>query len=155
MKPKIAHVPKFLEDFKEFAMRGNVIDLAVGVIIGGAFGKITTSLVNDIIMPPIGLVLGKVDFANLYLNISGGSYSSLQQAQQAGAVTINYGSFINILINFTITALVIFILIKYINSLRRTEEGAKKNEPTTKKCPYCLETIAIKATRCSHCTSKL
>ena len=141
-----------LKEFKEFAMRGNVMDLAIGVIIGGAFGKITTSLVNDIIMPPIGLLLGKVDFSNLFLNLSGGTYASLADAQKAGAATLNYGLFINNVINFLIIALVIFLIVKQINRLQKPQPSTA---PSTKECPFCLSTIPIKATRCPHCTSQL
>jgi len=130
-----------------------VIDLAVGVIIGGAFSKIVSSLVDDIIMPPIGLLLGRVDFSNLYINLSGGSYESLAKARESGAATINYGLFINTLINFLIIALVIFIVIRQINSLQKL--GEEKEEPTTKECPHCFRTIPIKATRCPECTSDL
>jgi large conductance mechanosensitive channel len=142
-----------LNEFKKFAMRGNVIDLAIGVVIGGAFGKIATSLVNDVLMPPIGLLLGKVDFSNLYINISGGKYESLAQAQEAGAVTINYGLFLNTIIDFIIVAFVIFILVRQINKLEKPEE--KPATPSTKDCPYCFTAIPLKATRCPACTSAL
>lgn len=144
------------KEFKEFIMRGNVVDLAIGIIIGGAFGKIVTSFVNDIIMPPIGMILGKVDFANLYINLSGGKYDSLSAAQEAGAVTINYGAFINTVIDFLIVALVIFLVIRALNRMHKKE--AKKEEtpaPTTKKCPFCYTEIHIDATRCPACTSTL
>jgi large conductance mechanosensitive channel len=143
-----------LKEFKEFAMKGNVVDLAIGVIIGGAFGKIVTSLVNDVIMPPIGLLLGNVDFSNLFINLSGGEYASLAQAQEAGAVTINYGMFLNTIIDFLIVAFVIFLLIRQMNKLQKPKEE-KPAEPTTKECPYCLSTIPIKATRCPACTSEI
>ncbi len=142
-----------LNEFKKFAMRGNVIDLAIGVVIGGAFGKIATSLVNDVLMPPIGLLLGKVDFSNLYINISGGKYESLAQAQEAGAVTINYGLFLNTIIDFVIVAFVIFMLVRQINKLEKPEE--KPATPSTKDCPYCFTAIPLKATRCPACTSAL
>lgn len=142
------------QEFKKFVMRGNVIDLAIAVIIGGAFGKIITSFVNDIIMPPIGLLLGKVNFSNLFINLSGTQYASLAEAQEAGAATINYGMFLNTILDFLIVALVIFLVVRQINRMqsRKAEEPA---EPTTKECPYCLSTIPIKATRCPHCTSQL
>jgi large conductance mechanosensitive channel len=147
-----------LKEFKEFILRGNVVDMAVGIIIGAAFGTIVASLVNDVIMPPIGLLLGGVDFANLFVLLKAGSpaapYASLADAQAAGAVTINYGLFINAVISFLIVAFVMFLLIRSINQLRREEE-APPPEPTTKECPYCLSTIPIKATRCAHCTSEL
>jgi large conductance mechanosensitive channel len=142
-----------LKEFKQFAMRGNVVDLAIGVIIGGAFGKIVTSFVNDILMPPIGLLLGKVDFSNLYINLSDGHYDSLAQAQEAGAATLNYGLFINNVIDFVIIAFVIFLLVRQINKLEKPAETIK--ETTTKECPFCYSSIPIKATRCPACTSKL
>lgn len=141
-----------IKEFKDFIMRGNVIDLAIGVIIGGAFGKIVSSLVTDVLMPPIGMLLGKVDFSNLYLNLSGGSYASLAEAQKAGAATLNYGLFINNVINFLIIALVIFLIVKQINRLQKPQPSTA---PSTKECPFCLSTIPIKATRCPHCTSQL
>ncbi len=146
-----------LKEFKDFAMRGNVVDLAVGVIIGGAFGKIVSSFVDDILMPPIGLLMGNVDFSNLFINLSGrefASYKILSQAQEAGAVTINYGLFLNSLIDFLIVAFAIFLLIRQINKLDKKEE-APAAEPTTKTCPFCMSEIAIKATRCPACTSEL
>ncbi len=143
-----------LQEFKEFTMRGNVLDMAIGVIIGAAFGKIITSFVNDILMPPIGLLLGRVDFTNLFLNLSGQPYSSLEEAQAAGAATINYGLFLNTVLDFIIVAFVIFLLIRQVNRLKRESE-ALPAEPTTKECPYCLSTIPIKATRCPHCTSEI
>ncbi|MEA3339957.1 MAG: large conductance mechanosensitive channel protein MscL [Chloroflexota bacterium] len=146
-----------LKEFKEFALRGNVIDMAVGIVIGAAFGAIVKSLVADVIMPPIGLLMGGVDFANLFLLLKAGSpagpYVSLADAQAAGAVTINYGLFINVIISFVIVAFVIFLLIRGINRLQKEEEAPA--EPTTKECPYCLSTVPIKATRCPHCTSEL
>jgi large conductance mechanosensitive channel len=147
-----------LKEFKEFAMRGNVIDMAVGLIIGAAFAEIVKSLVSDIIMPPIGLLLGNVDFANLFVvlkeGMAAGPYASLADAHTAGAVTINYGVFVNTLISFVIVAFAVFILIRSINRLRRQEE-APPAEPTTKECPHCLSSIPLKATRCPHCTSEL
>lgn len=139
------------KDFKKFALKGNVIDLAVAVIIGGAFGKIVTSLVDDIIMPPLGLILGKVNFSELYINLSGKQYDSLSQAQKAGAATINYGVFLNTIIQFLIIAFTIFIVIKQLDRFKKKEEKIE----TEKKCPYCFTNISIKATRCPHCTSVL
>ncbi len=141
-----------LKEFKEFAMRGNVLDLAIGIIIGGAFGKIATSLVNDIIMPPIGLLLGKVDFANLFINLSGQPLDTLAQAKAAGAATINYGMFLNTVIDFIIVAFVIFLLVKQINRMKKEPAPA---EPNSQECKYCLSSIPLKATRCPHCTSQL
>lgn len=141
-------------EFKKFIMRGNVIDMAVGVIIGAAFGKIVTSLVNDIIMPPIGLLLGKVDFAGLYVSLNGQAYASLAEAQKAGAPTLNYGLFINTVINFLIVAFVIFIMIQQINRLT-AKPPAPPAAPTTKECPFCLAAVPLKATRCGQCTSQL
>ncbi len=147
-----------LRDFKEFAMRGNVVDMAVGIIIGAAFGTIVKSLVSDIIMPPIGLLLGNVDFTNLFMVLREGAvtgpYASLADAQKAGAVTINYGVFVNTVISFVIVAFAVFLLIRNINKLKRKEEEPPA-EPTTKECPHCLSTVSIKATRCAFCTSQL
>lgn len=141
------------EEFKKFAMRGSVIDLAIGIILGTAFGAIVNSFVNDIIMPPIGLLLGRVDFSNLFINLSSTPYASLAEAQQAGAPTINYGIFINTIINFLIVALVLFLIIRQVN--RWTAKPAEPAAPTTKECPYCYSEIPIKATRCPNCTSQL
>jgi large conductance mechanosensitive channel len=142
------------KEFKEFALRGNVIDMAIGIIIGTAFGKIITSFINDILMPPIGLLLGRADFTNLFINLSGKRYESLAAAQEAGAATINYGLFINTVLDFIIVAFVIFLVIRQINQWQKKKEE-KPAEPMTKECPYCLSTIPIKATRCPHCTSEL
>jgi large conductance mechanosensitive channel len=142
------------QEFKKFVMRGNILDLAIAVVIGGAFGKIVTSFVNDILMPPIGLLLGKVDFSNLFINLSGQQYASLAAAQEAGAATINYGVFLNTVLDFLVVALVIFLLIRQVNRMKREEPEAPA-EPTTKSCPYCFTDISIKATRCPHCTSQL
>jgi len=146
------------KDFKEFAMRGNVIDMAVGIIIGAAFGTIVKSFVSDVIMPPIGLLLGNVDFANLFVVLKigkvAGPYTSLAEAQSAGAVTLNYGTFINTIISFIIVALAVFLVIRNINKLKREKE-APPPEPTTRDCPYCFSKIPIKATRCPNCTSEL
>jgi large conductance mechanosensitive channel len=142
------------KEFKEFAMRGNVIDMAVGIVIGGAFGKIVSSFVKDIIMPPIGKLMGGVDFSSLYINLSGGSYASLAEAQEAGAATLNYGVFINTLLDFIIIAFAIFMVIRAMNKMKKKEE-APAAEPTTKECPQCLSEIPIKAVRCAHCTSEV
>ena len=140
------------KEFKEFAMRGNVLDMAVGIIIGAAFGKIVSSLVADIMMPPIGLVLGNVDFSSLFLNLSGQEFASLAEAQKAGAATINYGVFLNALINFVIVAFAIFMLVRGVNRLQKQPAPPA---PTEKECPHCLSKIPLKATRCAHCTSEL
>ena len=142
-----------LKDFKDFIMRGNVVDLAVGIIIGAAFGKIVTSLVNDILMPPLGLVLGKMDFSGLFINLSGTPYPSLAAAKAAGAATINYGAFINTIVDFLIVSAAIFFVVLQIAKLRRRHEPAAA--PSTRECPYCMSAIAIKATRCPHCTSEV
>lgn len=153
-----------LKEFKEFAVRGNVIDLAVGVIIGGAFGKIVTSVVNDVIMPPIGKLLGGVNFTDLFYSLddktlpNGAPIQSLAQAQEAGAAVIAYGQFINTLLDFLIVALCVFFLVKGINYLRRGDKAVEEESvkaPTTKECPHCYMEIPIKATRCGHCTSIL
>jgi large conductance mechanosensitive channel len=146
------------KEFKEFIMRGNVVDMAVGIIIGAAFGSIVKSLVADVIMPPIGLLMGDIDFANLMLVIKEGNtaapYATLALAQEAGAVTINYGLFLNNIISFLIVAFAIFLMIKSINQMKREEEAAPA-DPTTKECPKCFSEISIKASRCGHCTSEL
>lgn len=139
-----------LKEFKEFAMRGPVLDLAVGVIIGVAFGAIVTSFVNDIIMPPIGLLLGGVDFSNLFINLSGQPYDTLKAAKEAGAATINYGVFLNAVLNFLIVAFAIFLVIKQVNRMQRAAPA-----PTARDCPYCQMSVSVKATRCPHCTSEL
>jgi large conductance mechanosensitive channel len=136
-------------------MRGNVLDLAIGIIIGAAFGKIVSSFVTDVLMPPVGLLLGNVDFSNLFLNLSGQSYASLAEAKAAGAPTLNYGLFLNTVIDFVIVAFAIFLLIRLINHLQRQQQQEQPVTPTTKECPYCLTTIALRATRCPHCTSEL
>ena len=146
-------------EFKKFIMRGNVIDMAVGIIIGSAFGAIVKSLVDDLLMPPIGLLLGNVDFADLFGVLKEGSvpgpYATLALAQEAGAVTINYGVFINTIINFLIVALAIFFLIRAVNRMQKEEPAAPPAEPTTKDCPHCFTEIPIKAQRCPNCTSQL
>lgn len=139
------------EDFKKFAMRGNVMDMAFGVIIGGAFGKIVTSVVNDIVMPPVGMLLGNVDFSNLFISLNGKEYATLEAAKKAGAPVLAYGSFMNTVIDFLILAFIIFMMIRQINKL--TPEPAPKPEPRV--CPYCKSEIADDATRCPHCTSHL
>lgn len=142
------------KEFKQFAMKGNVLDMAVGVIIGGAFGKIVTSLVNDIVMPPIGLLLGGVDFTELFVSLDGTHYESLAQAQEQGAATLNYGVFLNTLINFLIVAFSIFLVIKQINRFRRSfEKPVPAAAPTTKNCPECCSEIPIQAKKCKYCTS--
>ncbi len=143
-----------LKEFKEFAMRGNVLDMAVGIIIGGAFGKIITSFVGDILMPPIGLLLGKVDFSNLFIDLSGQPHPSLATAKAAGAATLNYGVFLNTVLDFLIVAFAIFLLIRQVNRFQRTAEPAPA-APTTKDCPFCTSAIPIKAVRCPQCTSDL
>lgn len=140
------------KEFKEFALKGNLIDLAVGFILGGAFSKLVSSIVADIMMPPIGMLLGKLDFSNLFFSLSGQTYPSLAAAKAAGAATLNYGLFINQVIDFTIVAFVLFIVIKQVNRLKRQPAPAS---PTTKECPFCLSSVPIKATRCPHCTSEL
>ena len=143
-----------LKEFREFVMRGNVMDLAVGVIIGGAFGKIVSSLVSDVIMPPIGLLLNGVNFSDLFISLNGQAYATLAQAQAAGAPTLNYGSFVNNVIDFLIIALVIFLLIRAVNRLQRPEPVAAP-PAITKDCPFCFSSISLKATRCPTCTSQL
>ena len=142
------------KEFKEFIQKGNVMDLAVGFIMGAAFGKIVTSLINDVVMPPIGLLLGKVDFSNLYINLSGRPFETLAEAKKAGAATINYGAFLNTLLEFVIIALAIFIMVKWINAFRRKPVPVPA-VPTAKDCPFCFTAIPIKAVRCPHCTSEL
>ena len=139
-----------LKEFREFAMKGNVLDMAIGVIIGGAFGKIVSSLVSDVLMPPLGLVLGKVDFSSLFLNLSGTPHPSLAAAKAAGAPTVNYGVFLQTVLDFIIIAFVIFMLVKQV---KRLKTPAAPAAPATKDCPLCLSTIPIKATKCAHCTS--
>lgn len=140
------------KEFRDFVMRGNVLDLAVAVIIGGAFGKIITSFVNDVLMPPVGLLLGGVDFSNLFFTLDGKTYESLEAATTAGAATINYGVFLNTVIDFLIVAFVIFLVVRTANRLKKPAPAA---EATTKECPYCYSTIPIKAKRCPNCTSQL
>jgi large conductance mechanosensitive channel len=141
-----------IKEFKEFVIKGNVLDMAVGIIIGAAFGKVVSSFVTDVLMPPIGLLLGKVDFSNLFINLSGKSFESLADAKKAGAATLNYGLFLNTTIDFLIVGFAIFIVVKQVNRLKREAPAAA---PTTRACPFCLTDIPIKATRCPHCTSAL
>jgi len=143
-----------LKEFKEFAMKGNVLDMAVGIIIGAAFGKIITSFVGDVLMPPLGLLLGKMDFSNLFIDLSGKNFPTLAAAKEAGAATLNYGMFLNTIIDFIIVALAIFLLVRQVNKLKRQPEAAPA-APTTKDCPYCVSAVPIKASRCPHCTSSL
>jgi len=143
-----------LKEFRDFVIRGNVLDLAVAVIVGGAFGKIITSFVNDVLMPPIGLLLGGVDFTNLFIPLDGKTYESLEAAKTAGAATVNYGLFLNTVIDFLIVAFVIFLVVRVANRMKKPAPAAPA-EPTTKECSYCFSTIPIKATRCPNCTSQL
>jgi large conductance mechanosensitive channel len=143
-----------LQEFKQFAMRGNVIDMAVGVIIGAAFGKIVTSFTSDVLMPPIGLLLGKVDFSNLFINLSGTPYATLADAKKAAAPTLNIGLFLNTILDFVIIAFVLFLMIRQLNRFL-APAPPPPGEPTLKDCPYCLSPIPFKATKCGHCTSQL
>ncbi|WP_408998067.1 large conductance mechanosensitive channel protein MscL [Syntrophus buswellii] len=149
-----------LKEFKEFALKGNVVDMAVGIVLGVAFGAIIKSLVDDLLMPPLGLILGSADFTNLFLIIkegaTAGPFATLAEAQKAGAVTVNYGLFINTIVNFVIVAFALFLVIRNMNELRRRmEKPEAEAAPDTKECPYCLSTIPVKATRCPNCTSEL
>ncbi len=141
-----------LNEFKKFAMKGNVLDMAVGVVIGAAFGKIISSFVNDVLMPPIGLLLGKVDFSNLFINLSGKTFETLGEAKKAGAATLNYGLFINTILDFIIIAFAVFLLVKQVN---RFKKEAPPPTPDAKECPYCFSSIPMKAVRCPQCTSQL
>jgi len=140
------------KEFKEFAMKGNVLDMAVGIIIGAAFGKIVTSFVADVLMPPLGLLLGKMDFSNLFVNLSGQDFPSVAAAKTAGAATLNYGIFLNTIIDFIIVAFAIFLLVRQVNKLKRQPAQAP---PNTKDCPFCVSPMPMQATRCPHCTSQL
>lgn len=142
------------KEFKEFAIRGNVADMAIGIILGAAFGKIVTSLVTDVVMPPIGLLLGGVDFAELYVNLGDGSYETLAAAQEAGAPTINYGLFMNAVLDFLIVAFVIFLVVRQMNRLNR-QQPEPEPTPSEKSCAFCATTIPLAASRCPHCTSEL
>ena len=139
-----------LGEFRDFALRGNMLDMAVGIIIGAAFGRVVSSLVTDVIMPPIGLLTGKSDFSSHFINLSGKAYASLAEAKAAGAATINYGIFFNAVFDFLIVAFAVFLLIRQVNRLKSQPQPAT---PTTKECPFCYSTIAVRATRCAHCTS--
>jgi large conductance mechanosensitive channel len=139
-----------LKEFREFAMRGNVVDMAVGIILGAAFGKIVSSLVSDVIMPPIGLLTGQVDFANLFVNLSSTSYPTIAAAKAAGAPTLNYGAWLTTLVDFVLVAFAVFLLVRTMNSLKRSEPAPS---PTTRECPLCLSNIPLKARRCAHCTA--
>jgi large conductance mechanosensitive channel len=141
-----------IKEFKEFVVKGNVLDMAVGIIIGASFGKVVTSFVSDVMMPPIGLLLGKVDFSNLFINMSGKSFESLADAKKAGAATLNYGLFLNTTIDFLIVGFAIFILVRQVNRLKRQTPAAA---PVTRECPFCFTDIPVKAARCPHCTSTL
>jgi large conductance mechanosensitive channel len=142
-------------EFREFAMKGNVVDLAVGVIIGGAFGKIVDSLVKDIVMPMVGRLLGGVDFRHLYLNLGSKTFETLEAAEKAGAPIVKYGAFINTMVDFLIIAFAIFVAVKAMNRIKRDEAPSAPAAPTTRDCPHCLSAIPLKATRCAHCTSQL
>jgi large conductance mechanosensitive channel len=144
-----------IQEFREFIQRGSVLDLAIGIVIGAAFAAVVNSLVNDIVMPPIGYLLGGVNFADLFISLDGQEYESLTAAQDAGAATINYGLFINAVIVFLVVAFVIFLIVRMVNRMQREEEAEEPAEPDTKECPYCRSEIAIAATRCPQCTSQL
>lgn len=144
-----------LKEFKTFVLRGNVLDLAVAVLLGASFGKTVSSLVNDIIMPPLGLLLGRVDFSSLFVSLSGVPYASLAKAQEAGAATLNYGLFIKALVDLLIVALVMFLLIRLVNRAQQLRATETPPSPSTKDCPFCLSSIPLKASRCPHCTSEL
>ena len=141
-----------IKEFKQFVMKGNVLDMAVGIIIGAAFGKVVTSFVSDVLMPPIGLLLGKVDFSNLFINLSGKTFESLAEAKKAGAATLNYGLFLNTAIDFLIVGFAVFLMVKQVNRLQRQKPPAA---PVTRVCPFCFTDIPVKATRCPQCTSTL
>jgi len=142
------------KEFREFAVKGNVVDMAVGIVIGGAFGKIVTSFVSDVLMPPVGLMLGKVDFSNLFVSLNGIHYATLKEAKDAGAATLNYGLFLNTILDFSIVAFAMFLVISQINRLRKAIEAPPPPPPpATKECPFCISAIPVKATKCAHCTS--
>ena len=144
-----------LKEFKEFALKGNVIDMSVGIIIGASFGKIVSSFVSDILTPPLGLLLGRVDFSSLFVSISGKQYASLPEAKAAGAATLNYGLFLNNIFDFVLVAFALFMLIRWVNRLNRVKVPEAPAAPTTKECPECLSAVPILARRCAHCTSIL
>ncbi|MEA2625565.1 MAG: large conductance mechanosensitive channel [Candidatus Binatota bacterium] len=145
-----------IKEFKEFAMRGNVVDMAIGVVIGGAFGKIVGSFTNDLLMPPLGLLLGRVDFSSLFVNLSGHPYATLAEAKAAGAPTLNLGVFANTVLDFVIIAFAVFLLVQQMQRFtRKASPAPEASAPTTKECPQCLEVIPLKARRCGHCTSEL
>jgi large conductance mechanosensitive channel len=145
-----------LKKFRDFAIKGNVVDMAVGIVIGASFGKIATSLVNDVIMPPIGLLLGKVDFNSLFVSLDGKTYASLDAAKKAGAATFNYGAFINTVLDFLIVAFAMFLIVQWYQTMaERFQEPIPVEPPKTRDCPYCMSQIPIAATRCPHCTSQL
>lgn len=147
---------KWIKEFREFALRGSVVDLAVGFVVGAAFSAIVKSLVDDILMPPLGLLLGHTDFTNFFITLSGGHYETLGAAKAAHAVTLNYGAFINVILNFLIIALAMFVVVRQINRLqRRRNQAAEAQAPATRSCPYCITPISIEATRCPNCTSNL
>jgi large conductance mechanosensitive channel len=146
---------KMFKEFKEFAVKGSMIDLAIGIIIGAAFSGVVNSLVNDIIMPPIGLLLGKVDFSNLFITLTGNHFLTLEEAKAAGSVTLNYGLFVNTMINFLIVAFAVFILVKQVNNFKRKLEKEPAAAPTSKVCPFCKSAIHIDAVRCPNCTSEI
>ncbi len=143
------------KEFKEFAVKGNVLDMAIGVIIGGAFGKIVSSILSDVLMPPIGLLMGNVDFSSLFISLNGQSYPSLAVAKAAGAPTLNYGVFLNTVLDFLVVAFVIFLVVKQINRLKKQQSATAPSVPTTKNCEYCCSNIPLKAVRCPNCTSEL
>ena len=144
-----------LQEFKKFAIRGNIVDLAVGIVIGAAFTGVVSSFVNDILMPPVGLLVGKVDFVNLFVSLSGRPFDTLAAAKAAGAPTLNYGVFINQILNFVLVAFAVFLLVREINRMSVDIHGPAPTAATTKECPYCASVIALKARRCPHCTSEL
>jgi large conductance mechanosensitive channel len=144
-----------LKEFKEFAMKGNMVDMAIGIIIGAAFGKIVSSLVSDVLMPPLGKMMGNVDFSNLFLDLSGGNFPTLAAAKAAGGATVNYGLFLNTVIDFAIIAVVLFLIVKAMNRLKRKEAAAAPPPSSTKECSFCFSSIPLKASRCPHCTSAL